>query len=44
MIEKIVAKLEAPKPVKTVYIHDIATKEEIKKAEEYLHVEHSRNL
>lgn len=32
MIEKIVAKLEALKPVKTVYIHDIATKEEIKKA------------
>ncbi|MCQ2373157.1 MAG: Asp23/Gls24 family envelope stress response protein [Phascolarctobacterium sp.] len=32
MIDKIVAKLEAPKPIKTVYIHDIATKEEIKKA------------
>ena len=32
MIEKIVAKLEAPAPMKTVYIHDIATKEEIKKA------------
>ena len=32
MIEKIVAKLDAPAPMKTVYIHDIATKEEIKKA------------
>ena len=32
MILKIVAKLEAPKPIRTVYISDIATKEEIKKA------------
>lgn len=32
MIDKIVAKLEAPKPIRTVYISDIATKEEIKKA------------
>jgi len=32
MILKIVEKLEAPKPFKTVYISDIATKEEIKKA------------
>ena len=32
MILKIVAKLEAPKPMRTVYISDIATKEEIKKA------------
>ena len=32
MIDKIVAKLEVPKPLKTVYINDIATKAEIKKA------------
>lgn len=32
MIDKIVAKLEVPKPVKTVYINEIATKAEIKKA------------
>lgn len=32
MILKIVAKLEVPKPIRTVYISDIATKEEIKKA------------
>lgn len=32
MILKIVEKLDAPKPIKTVYINDIATKEEIKKA------------